>query len=133
MRSNRGRDTVPELKVRRLLHSRGLRYRVDARPIPGLRRRADVLFTRARVAVFIDGCFWHSCPEHRATRPKANATFWHEKLEATRRRDAQVKDALTSEGWTVIRVWEHENPVAAADRIEAAVKIGIRNRVTRAS
>lgn len=120
MRSNRGRDTSPELAVRRLLHARGLRYRVDRRPVRTLRRRADIVFTRGRVAVFIDGCFWHGCPEH-YTRPAANEQFWAQKVAANIARDTDTNARLISEGWTVIRVWEHEEPSSAAKRIESAV------------
>src|SRR4051812_27525332 len=113
MRSNRGRDTSPELAVRRLVHAQGLRYRVNARPEPNLRRTADMVFRRARVAVFIDGCFWHGCPEHH-TVAKSNATYWAEKVTANRARDLETTAALTAAGWLVLRVWEHEEPKAAA-------------------
>lgn len=120
MRSNRGRDTAPELLVRRELHARGHRYRVDHRPIPELRRRADIVFTRARVAVFIDGCFWHGCPEH-YTSPTSHADFWAAKITANIARDSDTNTRLTSAGWTVIRVWEHEEPATAVLRIEKAL------------
>ncbi len=115
-RAQRRRDTAPELAVRRLLHVRGLRYRVDTAPLPGVRRRADVVFTRVKVAVFVDGCFWHSCPVH-ATRPKANAAWWRAKLEATVRRDRDTDTTLAAAGWMVVRVWEHEPALEAADRV----------------
>jgi len=108
-RAQKVRDTAPELAPRRLLHARGLRYRVDTAPLPGVRRRADVVFTRARVAVFVDGCFWHSCPLH-ATSPKANAVWWRTKLDTTVRRDRDTDTALSEAGWLVVRVWEHEPP-----------------------
>lgn len=121
MRANRGRDTGPELALRSALHAMGLRYRVGVRPLPGLRRTADVVFTRARVAVFVDGCFWHGCPTHsRAAR--TNAEFWSTKINGTRARDAETNERLSAEGWTVIRVWEHEDPVDAATRIAAVVR-----------
>jgi DNA mismatch endonuclease (patch repair protein) len=111
------RDTAPEMAVRRELHRRGLRYLVDA-PVPGLpRRRADVLFRRERVAVFVDGCFWHGCPDH-GTSPRANAEWWREKIETNRRRDRDTDERLSDLGWTVVRCWEHEDPVESADRIE---------------
>lgn len=118
-RAQRRRDTTPELALRRLLHARGLRYRVDTAPLPGVRRRADVVFTRVRVAVFVDGCFWHSCPTH-ATHPKANAAWWQAKLEATVARDRDTDTTLAAAGWTVVRVWEHEPPAQAADRVVQA-------------
>jgi DNA mismatch endonuclease (patch repair protein) len=117
----RGRDTAPELALRSLLHARGLRYRVDMAPVPGLRRRSDVLFTRARVAVFIDGCFWHGCPEH-MTWPRHNAQFWRVKIETNRARDRDTDHRLKRAGWTVIRAWEHEMPNDVADRVEVAVR-----------
>jgi DNA mismatch endonuclease (patch repair protein) len=106
--------------VRRELHRRGLRYRVELSVLPGVRRRADVVFTRAKVAVFIDGCFWHRCPIH-ATSPKANAAFWAEKLTANQARDRDTDQRLLAIGWRVVRVWEHEDPVAAAQRIADVV------------
>jgi DNA mismatch endonuclease, patch repair protein len=121
MRATRRRDTPGELALRRELHRRGLRYRVDFRPEPSLRRRADIVFTRSRVCVFVDGCYWHGCPDH-GTWPKANAIWWREKIEANRRRDADTNARLKSTGWLVLRAWEHEDAVEVADRIEAAVR-----------
>ncbi len=121
MRANRGRDTGPELAVRRLVHAAGLRYRVSARPLPDLRRTADLVFTRRRIAVFIDGCFWHGCPEHH-TRARTNADYWAEKVRANRERDADTDRRLVRAGWTVLRIWEHEGADAAAQRIVAAVR-----------
>jgi len=113
------RDTAAELGLRRELFRRGLRYRVDYR-VTG-RRRVDVAFTRRKVAVFVDGCFWHRCPIH-GTLPKANGNWWRSKLEANERRDRLTDAELVSLGWLVIRVWEHEDPAEAADRIERAVR-----------
>lgn len=122
MQSNKGRDTQPELSLRRAVHALGLRYRVDSSlPLPGLRRRADLTFTKARVAVFLDGCFWHGCPEH-FTTAKANAEFWREKVRRNRERDQETDRALRKLGWVSIRIWEHEDPQAAAERIEAVVR-----------
>ena len=112
MRANRRRDTRPELALRRELHRRGMRYRVDYPPVPGLRCRADVVFTRARLAIFVDGCFWHGCREHRSL-PVSNAAFWKQKIEATARRDSQQAAWLRAAGWSVIRVWEHDVPERA--------------------
>jgi DNA mismatch endonuclease, patch repair protein len=121
MQATRGRDTAPELALRRELHRRGLRYRVDAPILPDLRRRADLIFTRARVVVFVDGCFWHGCPQH-ATTAKANAAFWATKITANKVRDADTDHRLRDAGWTVVRVWEHESVSIAADRVRSALR-----------
>ena len=120
MRANRGRDTGPELAVRRALHAMGLRYRVD-HPLPfDRRRRADIAFTRVRVAVFIDGCFWHGCPEH-GTTPRTNNRFWSEKIARNRARDLDTTERLEAEGWVVLRFWEHEDPRPVARAIARVV------------
>lgn len=121
MRANRRRDTGPELALRRELHRRGMRYRVDYAPVPGLRCRADVVFTRARLAIFVDGCFWHCCPIH-ATRPAANGDWWRAKLEANVERDRRNDGELAAAGWRVLRCWEHERALDAADRVVAALE-----------
>jgi DNA mismatch endonuclease (patch repair protein) len=121
MQANRGRDTGPELAVRRLLHARGLRYRVNARPEKDLRRTADIVFRAARVAIFIDGCFWHGCLEH-GTHPKSHATFWEAKITGNRARDAETTQLLKNRGWTVLRFWEHEAPEVVAKSIERVVR-----------
>lgn len=115
------RDTPCELALRRVLHRMGLRYRVDVAPLRGLRRRADVVFTRQRVAVFVDGCYWHSCPDH-GSLPKANAEWWRNKLAGNEARDRDTDRRLAAAGWSVIRVWEHEEPGPAADRIARLVR-----------
>lgn len=133
MRSNTRRDTAPELAVRKLLHARGLRYRVDVAPLPASpRKRADIVFTRLRIAVFIDGCFWHGCPEH-ATLPVRNKDYWGPKLQRNKQRDQDTNVELEQHGWQVIRVWEHEVPAAASDRIVAAVAARRRTEVERSS
>ena len=114
------RDTQIELEIRRRLHARGLRYRVDAKPLPATRRKADLVFPTAKVAVFIDGCFWHGCPVH-ATWPKQNAEFWREKIKANRLRDADTNLRLSDMGWTVLRFWEHEPPIEAVETIAQTV------------
>jgi len=119
MRNQRRRDTKPEVTLRSELWRRGLRYRVDV-GVTGRRRKVDIAFTRAKVAVFVDGCFWHHCPEH-GTLPKANRAWWTEKLESNKSRDRDTDAKLDAAGWLVIRVWEHEEPATAADRVEAAV------------
>lgn len=115
------RDTGPELALRSELHRRGLRFRVDKAPIQGLRSRADVVFGPDKVAVYVDGCFWHSCPEH-GSMPKANAAFWKRKLERNQQRDAETDAALRRRGWEVVRVWEHEKVTEAADRVEDVLR-----------
>ncbi|MFP3714509.1 very short patch repair endonuclease [Puerhibacterium sp. TATVAM-FAB25] len=120
MSTARRRDTAPELAIRRQLHARGLRYRV-AYPVPGQRRRTiDIAFTRKRIAVFVDGCFWHGCPEH-GTRPRANSDWWTRKLTANQVRDRDTDRVLSAMGWKVLRLWEHESPAAAAEKVVAAV------------
>ena len=121
------RDTKPELTIRSGLHRAGLRFFVDRPPLPahGWRRRADIVFPTERVAVFVDGCFWHSCPEH-GTIPKNNREWWLQKLDDNRRRDVDTDRVLTEQGWTVVRVWEHEDPGAAVDRVRSIV-MEIRN------
>ncbi|MET7537509.1 very short patch repair endonuclease [Streptomyces sp. NPDC005507] len=115
------KDTEAELAVRRLLHAAGFRYRVEY-PVPGMaRRRIDVAFTRAKVAVLIDGCFWHGCPQH-ATRPKANAEWWHTKLARNMARDRETTEHLIAAGWTVLRFWEHEDPKDVVERVMRAVR-----------
>ncbi|WP_460968729.1 very short patch repair endonuclease [Pedococcus soli] len=113
------KDTTPELILRRLLYAAGLRYRVNF-PVPGiLRRSIDVAFTKQRLAVFVDGCFWHGCSEH-FIEPKRNTTWWLTKIEANRRRDRATDEALTALGWSVLRIWEHEiraSPAGAAQRV----------------
>jgi DNA mismatch endonuclease (patch repair protein) len=123
MQAQRVSGTAPELCLRRELHRRGLRYRVGARIVPGTRRRqVDVAFTRARVAVFVDGCFWHACPEHAPLPPSVNAWYWEPKRARNIKRDLDTTTRLIEAGWRVLRIWEHEHAQAAADRVEAAVR-----------
>lgn len=121
MRSNRGRDTRPELALRSAVHALGLRYRVNTRPLSRVRRTADLVFSRARVAVFLDGCFWHGCPQHH-TVAATNAGFWADKVTANRRRDADTDRLLADAGWISLRIWEHEDPGEAAQRVRAVVR-----------
>lgn len=122
MEANRRTDTSPELALRSELHRRGLRFRKDVRiAVDGGRVRPDIVFTRARVAVFVDGCFWHRCPTH-ALDPKSNAAYWQAKFSANVARDRRNDAALASAAWHVIRVWEHEDPTVAAERIAAVVE-----------
>jgi len=121
MRAQRERDTGIEREVRSRLHARGLRFRVHRRLLKGSRREVDVVFPGAKVAVFVDGCFWHGCPEH-GTWPRNNAEFWKQKIEGNVARDRDTDARLQAEGWTVVRVWEHEAPADAAARIAEAVE-----------
>jgi DNA mismatch endonuclease (patch repair protein) len=122
MRRNRRTDSGPEANVRSELHRRGLRFRKQ-HPIRTSERvvRPDITFTRARLAVFIDGCFWHCCPEH-GNQPRANTGYWGPKLERNVARDHVVNRVLADAGWTVLRAWEHEDPAGVADRIEAVLR-----------
>lgn len=121
MQGNRSRDTSPEMAVRRLLHAAGLRFRVARRPEPALNRTADIVFTKQRVAVFIDGCYWHVCPDHR-TIARANASYWSQKLARNVARDVDTSNQLRAAGWTVLRFWEHEDPNDVAATVAAAVR-----------
>lgn len=122
MLANRRNDTGPEMRVRRLLHAAGLRYRIDYAPDRrNLRRRADIVFTRRRIAVFIDGCYWHGCPEH-FVPPKANARYWAGKIAGNIARDRDTDERLRSLGWVVLRFWEHEEPSLVAERIILTVR-----------
>ncbi|MFE7223585.1 very short patch repair endonuclease [Nocardioides sp. NPDC057577] len=121
MQAIRRRDTKPELRLRSILHARGLRYRVDFSPLPSTRWKADVVFTRAKVAVFIDGCYWHQCPDH-SKPPSRNVDYWLPKLERNVSRDREFDKRLRESGWTVIRAWEHEDPASIANLVEAAVR-----------
>lgn len=125
------KNTGAELAVRRLLHAAGLRYRVEY-PVPGMpRRRLDVAFPRAKVAVLIDGCFWHGCPQH-ATQPKANAEWWRSKLDRNMARDRETTEHLLAAGWTVLRFWEHTPAEEIAATVRAAVDREKRDREQRA-
>lgn len=121
MLGNRSRDTAPEVALRRLLHAQGLRYRIAARPLPSVRRTADLVFRPSKVAVFIDGCFWHRCPDH-ATDPKTNSDYWKPKLERNVERDRETDRLLAESGWLSIRIWEHKDPEEAANQIAEIVR-----------
>jgi DNA mismatch endonuclease (patch repair protein) len=116
MVSQRRANTGPELALRRALHAKGLRFRIHREPLPGLRRSADIVFPSERVAVFVQGCFWHGCPHH-ATWPKANAEWWRQKIDGNRQRDKDTDHRLADAGWVAVRVWEHESIDAAANNI----------------
>ncbi|MFJ3280268.1 very short patch repair endonuclease [Streptomyces halstedii] len=120
MQAIRSRDTAPELSVRKLLHALGLRYRVAAKPLPELRRTADIVFRPAKLAVFIDGCYWHGCPEHYVP-PKTNSGYWSDKVSRNVTRDRDTDSRLRDAGWTVLRFWEHESPDNCVLTITATV------------
>ena len=121
MKANRSSDTKPELAVRSAVHRRGLRFRVSARPLVDLRRTAGMVFRKARIAVFVDGCFWHGCPEHH-TKPSTNSGYRASKIAGNIERDADTNTRLESAGWTVLRFWEHEAPESVADIVQERVR-----------
>lgn len=121
MRRTAQRDNLLERALRSELHRRGLRFRIHRRLLAGSRRSVDIVFPASRTAVFVDGCFWHGCPEH-GTWPKNNAEWWRAKIISNIARDRDTDRKLADAGWTVIRVWEHETAEAAANRIEVAVR-----------
>lgn len=120
MKKQRRTNTKPEILIRSALHAAGLRFRVGQRPIAELRRTADIVFPGAQVAVFVDGCFWHGCPEH-SRDTKSNTKWWADKIAANKERDLDTVEKLTGAGWTVVRVWEHEDPAVASERIVGIV------------
>jgi len=122
MRANRKKDTRPEIRIRSLLHARGHRFRKQyVIRVPGGGVAVDIAFPSRRLAVFIDGCFWHSCPQH-GTVPRANVSYWSPKLERNRLRDRQVDLFLADEGWTVLRIWEHTAAEEAAEIVSARLR-----------
>ena len=122
MRAIRRRDSEAELRLRSELHRRGFRFRVDLPvPVHGRSPRPDITFTRQKVAVFVDGCFWHGCPEH-GGRPRKNTQYWNPKIARNIERDGEQNERLRAAGWIVLRVWEHEPVADAADRVEAALR-----------
>ncbi|MEU0550616.1 very short patch repair endonuclease [Micromonospora sp. NPDC005979] len=121
MKSNKSTNTKPELALRRQLFRRGLRYRVGYRVVlPERAVRPDIVFTRHKLAVFVDGCFWHGCPQH-CRMPSDPSGYWHQKIDRNRKRDVTVTEVLGTAGWTVFRVWEHESAEAVAEAIHAAL------------
>lgn len=116
----RQKGTSAELALRRQLYGKGIRYRVDFEVLRRPRRVADIAFPGLRIAVFVDGCFWHGCPEH-ATWPKNNSDFWRQKIEANRLRDMDTNERLKNDGWLVLRFWEHEPADMAASAVEDAI------------
>jgi DNA mismatch endonuclease, patch repair protein len=128
MQCNKSRDTKPEMAVRCAVHAMGMRYRVAARPLVEVRRTADLVFRRAKVAVFVDGCFWHGCRMHHAP-PKTNADYWVRKIKSNRFRDRHTTALLKAAGWTVLRFWSHEEPLVNANRIVEVVQTKNREAV----
>lgn len=124
----RQKNTEAELKLRSALHALGLRYRLHVMIVEKPRRVADLVFPGPRVAVFVDGCFWHGCPVH-GTLAKRNASFWQEKIKANKKRDTDTNVRAQEIGWHVVRVWAHEVPEVAARRI--ALMIRIKSRSTK--
>ena len=118
----------PEMLIRRELHRRGLRFRVNHPRLPG---RPDIAFTGARIAVFVDGCFWHACPEH-GVLPKNNRDWWRSKLDRNVARDGEKDAQLAKMDWITLHVWEHESPVDAADTIERLWRSRRRSAARRA-
>ena len=121
------RDNMGERELRSELHRRGLRFRLHCRVLADNRRTVDIAFPLSKTAVFIDGCFWHGCPEH-GTWPKNNREWWREKIEGNIARDRDTDRRLVDAGWTVVRVWTHESMEVAAERIEAVVRRALRQR-----
>lgn len=126
------RDTKPEIELRRALHRRGLRFRVQLK-VPGNRRRTiDIAFTRARLAVYVDGCFWHGCPDHHHL-PRSNSEWWKWKVELNRRRDEDTDASLAASGWRVLRIWEHIDPEVAAELVVIAYVDATSGRASKES
>jgi len=121
MRAQRERDTGIERAIRSLLHARGLRFRIHRRLLKGSRREVDVVFPGAKVAVFVDGCFWHGCPDHGRRQHRVNDWYWPAKIERNMRRDRDTDARLAEAGWSVVRIWEHETPDVAVARVRAAL------------
>jgi DNA mismatch endonuclease, patch repair protein len=132
MQANVGRETTSERMLRSLLHNRGLRFRKDVRPVLELRCKADVVFPRAKICVFVDGCFWHGCPQHYRS-PKTNSAWWEEKIGDNKRRDTEQSQILEQHGWLVFRIWEHEvrSSVEERTRVANAIEAAYRSRIAQ--
>lgn len=126
MLGNKSRDTKPELIVRRYLHASGLRYRVHTRPIKDWNRRADIVFPRAKIAIFINGCYWHGCYKH-YKEPKTNTAYWSQKIKRNVERDSETYARLRKAGWLVIKVWEHEDLNEKASKITGLIRRRLRD------
>lgn len=132
MQGNQSRDTKPEMAVRRLLHSRGFRYRVNARPVPGLRRTADIVFGGPHIAVLIDGCFLHGCPIHHRS-PSANSDYWLKKVTRNAERDLETTTLVTARDWLVLHFWAHTDAAEVASNIANAAQLGTPTRPRRSA
>ena len=121
MQGNRSRDTKPELAVRSAVHRRGIRFRVSVRPQSEFARTADLVLRKTRIVVFVDGCFWHGCPDHYSP-PTTNSRYWADKIARNIERDIETTEYLQQTGWTVLRFWEHQDPEVVADRVQDAVQ-----------
>lgn len=121
MSTQRREGTAPEVALRRALHGCGLRYRLHRSPLPGLRRKADIVFGPARLAVFVDGCFWHGCPEHGTRSHDVNGWYWPDKIARNRNRDQETDRALAAAGWRALRIWEHD--LTGADLSGAVLRV----------
>jgi len=131
MSAQRREGTGPEMALRRALYALGLRYRLHRAPLPALRRKADVVFSGKRVAVFVDGCFWHGCPDHGRSRYDVNGWYWSEKIDRNRRRDEETNRLLTCSGWLTLRFWEHELTGDGASRAALRVREVLEDRKGR--
>ena len=120
MQANRGVDTGPEIRLRSLVHKAGLRYAIDVRPEADINRRADLVFRAAKVAVFVNGCFWHGCPKHYSS-PKSNKRYWSEKVRRNRERDIETRFLLKRRGWRVLVFWEHQPAQSCGERVVSVV------------
>ena len=120
MSRQRTKDTDPERRLRSALHRRGVRFQLHRRDLPG---RPDLVLARLRVAVFVDGCYWHACPEHMVP-PKSNAAWWAEKLAENVARDRRNDAKLIEIGWEPVHVWEHEDPEVVAEHLAALWRAG---------
>jgi DNA mismatch endonuclease (patch repair protein) len=120
MRANKGVDTGPEIRLRSLVHKAGLRYAIDVRPELDLNRRADLVFRSAKVAVFVNGCFWHGCPKHYSP-PKSNKRYWSEKVRRNRERDVETRSLLRRRGWRVLVFWEHQSAQSCSEKVVSVV------------
>lgn len=127
MQRNVGRETHPEKLLRSALHKRGLRFRKDLRPEPALRITVDIVFTRQRVCVFVDGCFWHGCPLHFEV-PKTNSDWWHEKIEDNKARDTRQTRQLEECGWRVLRYWEHDVTSASLSEVCSEIREAVKDK-----
>lgn len=132
MQATPSRDTAPEKELRSALHRMGLRFRIDTKPVQGIRCKADIVFRKAKVCVFIDGCFWHGCPKH-FQPPKTNTAWWLEKTEDNKVRDGEKTLALKSHGWIALRYWEHEIQQSNTNRIANRIHQVVMKRVSQIS